>query len=308
MTDGQHVWSFLGTGDLACHDDNGTEVWHVDIQKRYGKFRISYGMSSTPVLDGDRLYMQIIHGDGNPATHEALVVALDALTGKEVWKQNRISDADMENEHSYASPVLYDDGKLKFLLTHGADYIVAHRLADGAEIWRCGGINPRSRYNHFLRLVASPAVAPGIIVVPSAKRGPVQALRPDGQGDITGSKKYVLWTMPRNTPDVPSPVIHDGIVYLCGENGDLYSVDAKDGKEIYHKQTRRVRHRASPLYADGKVYLTSRDGDVTVVKAGREFEIVAKNELGEQIAASPAISNGRIYLRTYEALWAVGKP
>ena len=309
VTDGKHVWTLMGSGDLACFDFNGSEVWKLNLQKNYGKFRISYGMSSTPVLDGDRLYLQLIQGDGDASTHEALVLALDKQTGKQVWKQTRVSDADAENEHSYASPMLYDDGKLKFLLTHGADYIVAHRLDNGEEIWRCGGLNPRSHYNHFLRLVASPAVARGIIVVPSAKNGPVLALRPGGQGDISNSKEFVLWKRPRNTPDVPSPLIHDGLVYLCREKGDVICLDAKTGMEIYHKQTRGDRNfRASPVYADGKIYITSRDGDVIVVKAGKDFEILAKNELGEQIAASPAIANGRIYFRTFEALWAVGLP
>jgi outer membrane protein assembly factor BamB len=104
-------------------------------------------------------------------------------------------------------------------------------------------------------------------------------------------------------------LIHDGLVYLCREKGDVICLDAKTGMEIYHKQTRGDRNfRASPVYADGKIYITSRDGDVIVVKAGKDFEILAKNELGEQIAASPAIANGRIYFRTFEALWAVGLP
>lgn len=305
VTDGKHVWTLMGSGDLACFDFNGTLVWSFNLQKRYGKFRISYGMSSTPVLDGDRLYCQLIHGDGDASTHEAVVVSLDKHTGKEIWRQTRLSDGIAECEHSYASPMMYDDGKMKFLLSHGADYIVAHRLDVGSEIWRCGGLNPKERYNPTLRLVASPATAPGIIVVPSAKNGPVIALRPDGKGNITGSKKYVIWKRPRETPDVPSPLIYDGLVYLCREHGDVLCLDAKTGAEYYHKQTKRANYRASPVYADGKIYVTSRDGDVTVIKVGREFEVLAKNELGEQIAASPAISNGRIYFRTFDALWAV---
>jgi outer membrane protein assembly factor BamB len=308
VTDGRHVWSLMGSGDLACFDFNGNLVWSINLQKKYGKFRIGYGMSSTPVLDGERLYCQLIHGDGDASTHEAVVVALDKLSGKEVWKQTRISDAIVECEHSYASPMIYDDGKLKFLLTHGADYLVAHRLEDGKEICRCGGLNPKAHYNPTLRLVASPATAPGLIVVPSAKNGPVIGLRPDGKGDITNSTEFILWKRPRNTPDVPSPVIYDGLVYLCRETGDLFCVDAKTGNEFYHKATKRTRYRASPVYADGKIYITSRDGDVIVVKAGKEFEILAKNELTEQVAASPVISNGRIYFRTFDALWAVGNP
>jgi outer membrane protein assembly factor BamB len=308
VTDGKHVWALMGSGDLACFDCNGNPTWTFNLQKRYGKFQISYGMSSTPVLDGDRLYCQIIHGDGDASTHEAVVVALEKQTGKEVWKHTRLSDAIVECEHSYASPMMYDDGKLKFLLSHGADYVIAHRLEDGTEIWRCGGLNPKERYNPTLRLVASPATAPGLIVVPSAKNGPVVALRPDGKGNITKSKEFVLWKLPRGTPDVPSPLIYDGLVYLCRERGDLMCLDAKTGDEIYHKQAIRALYRASPILADGKIYVTSRDGDVTVVKAGRDFKVLAQNQLGEQISASPAVSNGRIYFRTFNALWAVGNP
>ncbi len=308
VTDGKHVWSLMGTGDLACFDSDGNEVWKIDLQAKYGTFKYSYGLASTPLLDGDRLYLQIIHGQmTSHPTNEGFVLALDKATGKEIWKQTRSTDGYAENEHSYASPMIYDDGKLRLLLTHGDDYIIAHRLDTGAEVWRCGGINPKDNYNPTLRLVASPAIEGGIIIVPSAKRGPVIALRGEGKGDITDSKDFQLWRRPNGTPDVPSPLIHDGLVYLDDEKGVLTAVDAKDGKEIYRKQTVAVRHRASPVYADGKIYLTSHEGDVTVVQAGREFKLLEKNELGESISASPAISNGRIYFRTFDALWAVGK-
>jgi outer membrane protein assembly factor BamB len=308
VTDGKHVWSLMGTGDLACFDASGNEVWKLDLQAKYGTLTYTYGLASTPLLDGDRLYLQLIHGEMTQhPTHEAFVLAIDKATGKEIWKHTRESDGYSENQHSYASPVLYDDGKTRLLLTHGDDYIVAERLDNGEEVWRCGGINPKSKYNPFLRLVASPAVEGSTIIVPSAKRGPVIALNGEGKGDVTGSKEFQLWRRPNGTPDVPSPLIHDGLVYLDDEKGVLTLVDAKTGEEVYKKQTVAERHRSSPVYADGKVYLTSHEGNVTVVQAGREFKILEKNDLGESISASPAISNGRIYFRTFDALWAVGK-
>ena len=111
--------------------------------------------------------------------------------------------------------------------------------------------------------------------------------------------------MPRNTPDVPSPLIHDGLVYLCRENGNLICLDQKTGEELYEQRTNPQRHRASPVYANGNIYLAARDGQVTVVKAGREFEIVSKNKIQEQLAASPVIANGTIYLRSFKGLWAI---
>lgn len=306
-TDGRFVWACTANGKLACFDLDGKPVWKMDLQERFGQFRIAFGMSATPVLEGEHLYLQLIHGDGNPQTREAKVVCLRAATGAEVWVQPRPSDARAECEHSYASPTVYRDGQRAFLLTHGADYIVAHDLKDGRELWRCGNLNPAGKYNPTLRLVASPVAADGLIVVPSAKKGPVLALRPDVEGDVTEKKSAYRWMLERGTPDVPSPLIHDGLVYLCLENGNLVCLDAETGEQYYLERTTRGRHRASPVLADGKLYLTSRDqGVVSVVAAGKKFQLLAQNELGDGISASPAIANGRIYLRTYSKLVAVG--
>ncbi|MAR08873.1 MAG: pyrrolo-quinoline quinone [Blastopirellula sp.] len=305
-TDGKHVWAMFTSGDLACFTVDGEEVWQVNLQERFGQFKIAFGMTSTPVLDGNRLYLQLIHGEGNPKTREATIAALNAATGETVWKTGRPSEAHSENEHSYASPTIYRDKERAYLLTHGADYIVAHDLESGRELWRCGGLHPPSRYDPTLRFVSSPLAIPGMIVVPSAKRGVTLALKPDGKGDITEAANQRLW-LHDVTPDVPSPLVVDDIVYLCRENGNLIALDRKTGEKLYEERTHRHRHRASPVYADGKIYLTARDGTISVVKHGREFELLATNQMDEELSASPAIANGKIYLRTFDALYAISK-
>ena len=308
ITDGTHVWTFMATGNLACFTVSGEPVWAIDVQKEYGAFDIAFGMSATPVLFDGRLFLQLIHGDGKPSTQEAIIVALDAATGHGIWKKERVTAAANENEHSYSSPMLYNFGSTTFLITHGADYTVAYSLQDGEELWRLGGMNPHDdpnrSYHPTLRFVASPAAAEGIVVCPTAKNGPVFAVRPDGRGDLTDSAA-TLWVRDKNTPDVPSPLIDDDLVYLCRENGILLCLDRETGAEIYMERTHNDRHRASPVLADGHIYLTARDGKVTVVKTGRKFEMVAQNETGEAMSASPVISNGTIYLRTFDALWAI---
>ena len=298
-TDGEHVWAFFGTGDLVCYDFQGNEVWHTNIAERYGRFNLYFVMASTPLLDKDRLYMHLIHSNA------WLVLALDKMTGAEIWKHQRDSDATEECEHAYTSPILYRDAEREYLVVHGADYVTAHSLEDGSEIWRCGDLNPKASYNYSLRFVASPVATEGLIVVPSAKNGPVVGIDPAAQGDVTNSK-WQRWKLRQGTPDVPSPVIHDGLVYLCRENGDLICLDAETGEQLYRERTHRHRHRASPVYANGYIYLTSRDGVITVVKAGHEFEIVASNAMGEAIAASPVITDETLYLRSYQALYAIG--
>lgn len=305
-TDGKHVWAMFANGALACFTVEGQNVWSVDLQERYGEFKIAFGLTSTPVLDDGRLYLQLIHGAQNDQPSKGLVVCLDAATGKQVWMQKRLTDGTHENKSSYASPMMYDHDGLKYFVTHGADYTIAHDIETGKEIWRCGNLNVKSKYDKTLRFVASPLCVDDMIVIPTAKRGPVRVIRPDGKGDITQATAIHLWSHEK-TPDVPSPLILDGLVYLCMQDGNLFCLDQKTGEEYYFERTHRQRHRASPVYADGHLYLTARDGVISVVKTGKKFELVAQNELGEAIAASPAISNGTIYFRTFDSLWAVRK-
>ena len=300
-TDGKHVWTFLGTGDMHCFDMAGKMIWAKNLQKSYGAFDHWHGMSSTPLLVEDTLYQMCLQME-NP-----YIVALDKLTGKERWKVARESDALHESRHSYASPILYQDGDERQLLIHGADYLSAHKLEDGKELWRCGSLNPKKGYNKFLRFVASPACEPGLVVIPSAKNKPVLGVKPDGKGDISESKSQLRWRRGRDTSDVPTPVIHDGLLYLARENGVLIVMEAMSGKEVYLKRVHRNRQRASPVIADGKLYLAARHGEVCVLKLGREFKVISRNVMGDGIAATPAISGGRIYLRTYKALYAIGK-
>jgi outer membrane protein assembly factor BamB len=298
-TDGKHVFAYVGTGDCACFDIDGKEVWKFNAQERYGQFHTYFGIHNTPVLYDDRLYMQFIHDNA------ALVVALDKATGAEVWKVERKSDGIAENKHSYASPVLWKNGDKAYLISHGNDYAIAHRLDNGQEIWRLADLNPKgAKYDPTLRFVSSPVATPDLIVVPSAKRGPTVGLKPDASGLVHAGDKAEQWRYP-TTPDVCSPLVYDGLVYLC-QDGRLVCLDAKTGNKLYEERTHPSRYRASPVYADGKVYLTARDGTVTVVKAGPKFEVLAINKLPEQISASPVIANGRLYLRGWENLYAIG--
>ena len=312
LTDGKYVWTFMATGKLACFTMTGEPVWDLDLEDRYGKFDIAFGMAATPVLHDGRLFVQLIHGDGDPETQEASVVAIDAATGAALWQVDRVTAAEDENEQSYASPMLYNFAGTTYLITHGGDYTIAYFLHDGSEAWRLGGLNPhhdsQRSYHPTLRFVASPAAAEGIVVCPTAKNGPVFAIRADQSGDLTSRDDAILWVRDKNTPDVPSPLIHEDLVYLCRENGMLLVLDRESGQEVYMERTHNNRHRASPVMADGHIYLTARDGKVTVVKAGRNFEIVTQNDTGEAMSASPVISNGTIYLRTFDALWAIRNP
>ncbi len=299
-TDGKQVYTLTGTGVFAAHDLEGKQVWKFNVEERYGRIRLGFGFHTTPLLHEGRLYLPLIHSGG------AWVVALDAATGGEVWKVERKSDGRSECEHSYTSPCLWRDGAKAYLVTHGNDYAVAHRLTDGVEIWRLGDLNPKDSYNSTLRFVASPVATSGLIVVPTAKNRGVVGVKPGATGYLAAGAAGEQWRLTQGTPDVTSPLIYGHEVYLCRESGNLVCLDAATGKQHYAERLYAQTYRGSPVAAEGRIYLTARDGMVSVVAAGPKFQVLSRNKLPDQITASPALAGGRIYLRGFDALYAVG--
>ncbi|MDB5307825.1 MAG: outer rane biosis protein BamB [Gemmataceae bacterium] len=296
-TDGKHVWAFVGTGRLACYDLDGNPAWEADVQ-RYGKFGIQFGIHWTPVLYQGRLYLQVMHRNAQ------LLVALDAATGKELWKAERKGYSKGESPDVYASAFIWEGDGGPLLVAHGNDYCTAHRIDDGAEVWRVDGLNPTT--NGAWRFVSSPLVTPNLIVVPSCKNGPTVGLNPVGaKGKIGPENPAELWRL-KFTPDVVSPLLIDDVVYLLGD-GPLTAVEAKTGKQIYRQQLPAKQiYRGNMVYADGRIYIVGRDGIGLVVQPGKEFKVLATNDLKEKVYASPAVAGGRLYIRSWDHLYCFG--
>ena len=143
-----------------------------------------------------------------------------------------------------------------------------------------------------------------MIYVPS-RRKPVIAFRAGGNGDITTSHK--VWSFDQG-PDVPSPVTDGKLIYLFGDKGIAYCLDAKTGDPVWGpERIQPATYSSSPVLADGKLYMSNEDGQTVVVKAGPKFEVLAVNQLDGYTLSSPAISDGQIFLRTANWLYCVGK-
>ena len=230
-TDGKHVWAYVGTGDLACFDFEGQEIWKFNTQARYGKISIQHGIHSTPLLDGDRLYLSILHANGH------WVIALEKATGKEIWKVARPTDAKGESKESYSSPILWKTAKDTTLVILGADYCTGHSLVDGKELWRLSELNPTKGYSTAFRIITTPAASPEVLVVPTCRLGIIVGVKPGATGIINKGSPDELWRNAKGGPDVPTPLIHNGLVYLPQEPGadtrQLQCLDVLTGKEMY---------------------------------------------------------------------------
>lgn len=142
-----------------------------------------------------------------------------------------------------------------------------------------------------------------------ASRNALLAVRPgDARGDLTTSPA-VVWRMQKFLPNVPSPLLYEGVLYLIKDGGILSTVNAKSGEIL--KQGRLTgaldTYYASPVAAAGKVILLSQNGKSTVLKAGGQWEILSSADFEEQIYATPAIVDDRVYLRTRSKLYCFGR-
>lgn len=123
------------------------------------------------------------------------------------------------------------------------------------------------------------------------------AIKPGGQGDITAT--HVAWIEQKNLPEVPSPVLYRGRLYLVSNGGIVSSLDATDGRVIFRGRLGAPgEYYASPVAAGGRVYLSSRNGVVTVIEHGDALKVLGRNDLKEDIFATPAIAGDVLYVRT----------
>jgi outer membrane protein assembly factor BamB len=300
VTDGKGVYAMTGIGVLKGFDFSGNELWTREIEKEYGKFALMWGYASSPLLYGDSLYVQVLHG--MRTQDPSYVMRVDKRTGKTMWRVLRPTDAIHESPDSYTTPTLLRYGNHAEIVVTGGDCVTGYDPASGKELWRATGSNPDKAPNY--RMIASPLVHDEIVYVPTRIR-PLIAFRAGGRGDISQSHK--LWSF-LNGPDVPTPVTDGKYFYSVNDRGIIWCLDAKTGQEVWGGQRiKSAIYSASPVLADGKIYVINEEGLTTVIKAGPKFEVLAENDLSDFTLSSPAISDGHLFIRTAQFLYSIGK-
>ena len=296
VTDGERVWVLTGTGILKSFDMDGNEQWSRNLPKDYGPFGLNWNYASSPLLYEDLLIIQIVHG--MKTTAASYLLGIEKKTGQTGWRIERPDTATGEGKDAYTTPgvarVGGPSGSDEIVVT-GAVAVTGHDPATGKELWRATGLNDD-------RTVASPVVI-GDMIFASSRQRPLLALRAGGRGDVTAT--HVLWSFNKG-PDVPTPITDGTWLYVLTDNGVLYCLEAKTGKEAYRQRLKSATYSASPVLAGDRIYVTNEDGITVVWKTGPVFELLAENDLEEYTLSSPAISGGQIFIRTETILYAIG--
>ena len=285
-TDGERIYVWFGTGQIAALDLRGARVWTTHLGTEYGAFQINWGHGSSPVVHRDTLVLLCYH-EGS-----SYLLTLDARTGGVKWKV----DAD-RGVTSYSTPVVVDVNGRSEIVVNSSVGISGHDLATGRRLWH---IDEMNRFP-----VPAPLVQDGVIYSSRGYRSsPFFAIRPGGTGDV--ARSHVVWRVPSGAPYISSIVVYDGLIYMVGDVGVLTVTDAKTGERVHQERIGGV-YTASPVAADGKIYLVSEDGETIVLAAGRTPRVLARNQLNARQLASPAVSTGRLFIRADDRVIAVGR-
>jgi len=309
-TDGERLYAYFGNVGLFAYSLDGKPLWtaRFDPQPMY----LDFGTAASPVVHDGRVY--VVHDNEG----KSFVAAVDARTGKHLWRSER--DITAPQGSGWSSPFLWAaegaDGtdrprnQRAELIVIGRQHAVSYDPRTGTELWRLRGLTGQS--------TPSPVAADGLLYLATGSQGesnrPVFAVRPGASGDISLAKgeernTHVAWFHPRASAYTSSPLVYRGRMYVVNDNGILTVFDSQTGKEIYKARAGGPGNTfsASPWAADGKIYLLSEDGITFVIEAGDKYVEVARNSLDEMSLASPALAANAIFLRTQTKLFRIGK-
>jgi outer membrane protein assembly factor BamB len=286
------VYVHFGCAGTACIDTKTFKVLWTRTDLLCNHWR---GPGSSPVIFGDLLFLTF---DGHDRQYLA---ALNKNDGKTVWLKDRAIDYRTDNgdlKKAYSTPaIVMVEGKPQ-LVSPSAGGTEAYDPKSGKLLWT---VHHRGSMN----AAAPPLVGHGRVYVDVAYTSKFLAIRPTGSGDI--SDTHVDWTVKRNVPTRPAPILVDDLIYMVSDAAMATCLEAKTGKEVW---TRRLgdKFSSSPVYADGRLYcFTQDDGKCYVLAAGREAKVVATNTLDDGCMASPAIAGKALFVRTKKALYRIEK-
>lgn len=284
ITDGERVYAWFSTGQIAAVDMSGKTVWTRHLGQEYGSFDLDWGHASSPALSGDRLILTCYLGS------RAFLLAVDKRTGKEIWKVDRPADV-----KSYSTPLVIQTAQGPEVIVNSNESMESFDPASGKPLWK---FVEQTRF-----AVPMPVYHDGTLYVSRGYRsGPFWAMKSGERNDVPKSK--LLWHVETGAPYTSSLVQHDGLLYMATEMGIVSCIDAKTGERVWRERLGGI-YSASPVSADGKIYLFGENGETLVLRPGRTPQVLAKNKLDMRVIASPAISDGRIFVRGDRHLIAI---
>jgi len=282
VTDGENLFVYFGRSGVQAYDLDGKLLWQFET----GTGLNGWGSAASPIIFEDLLIV-------NASVESETLFALNKKTGKVVWKADGIRE-------SWSTPAIVDiPGGGQELVVSMHSRVVGYDPKTGEELWSCKGIP-----DYTVPMVVT---ANGVVYISGGRSSMTMAIRAGGRGNVT--KTHKLWSLTKGCK-VPSPLIHDGLLYWVSNLETAGCIDAKTGKIVYHKRlSKRGAFYGASMMAEGRIYAISKERGAVVLAAGKEFKQIARNYLDDKslFNGTPVISNSQLLLRSDRFLYCIGK-
>ena len=304
VSDGEHLFVFMGKSGVVAYDLDGNELWTKKVGD--GSDSRKWGSAASPIVHGDLVIV--------PALAESRAVfGLDKKTGEQKWA---CESKAMDNTWSTPMVVNVDDGRSDIVIGV-PDELWAINPKTGKLSWAASGVGGEGFYTSAVQ-------SEGIIYASVGGRsgGGSIAVRKGGKKDITES--HVAWNGP-TAGSFASPLVYNGHMYVVGRGGIMQVLDISTGELV--KKSRMTSTESSrpangggggrmgspdygsPVIAGGKIYYTKGNGETFVMNADAECEQISVNKLTDEaeiFSGTPAVSKGQILIRSNKYLYCIG--
>ncbi len=250
------------------------------------------GPASSPILHKGKLFVAY---DGFDVQY---VVAFDADNGSTVWKKNRQIDYGTDNGDrmkAYCTAQVIDVNGKEQLIYPSAAATIAYEPETGEQLWTV--------YHAGMNASARPLYEDGLVFITNGS-GSMVAVRPDGEGDVTGT--HIAWSDRKGVAKKSSQLMVDGLFYMNSDDGIVSCREPATGEVLWQKRLAK-EFAASPIFADGKIYFFGTRGEVVTILPGREFKLLQQTQLGDGFMASPAVVGDDLILRSKSNLYLLSE-
>jgi outer membrane protein assembly factor BamB len=268
------VYSLGAMGNLHCFDAaTGNVLWKKDLNAEYKIQMPMWGIAAAPLIDGNRLIL-------NVGGEHACLVALDKVTGNEIWKA-------LDDPAQYSAPILIlQAGKPVLVIWTGAG-VVGLNPATGAEYWRAV-MKPKQMPIG----IATPVVNGDRLFVSSFYDGSLMLrLTSDKQSGLPAAEQ--LWH--KVGPDeqhtqslhcmIGTPILDGDYLYGVDSYGQLRCLNATTGERIWESQQAVPKARWAAVHMvrhDDKVWLFNERGELLIGRLSPTgFEEISRTKLIE---------------------------
>ena len=294
---GDHLWVTTSNGTIACLTTAGKVVWTKNFEKEWGgKMMSGWGYAESVLVDGDRAVC-------TPGGADAMMVALDKATGKELWKSKAPEFGSKGKDGAgYSSVVISMAAGVKQYVQMTGRGVIGVRAADGKFLW---GYNNSA---NSTANISSPVIAGDFVFSSSAYGAGAGLVKLAKDGDGVKAEEVYFLKADELQNHHGGMILLDGYIY-CGHKqngGDPKCVELKTGKMMWGKVKAPGKGSAAVTYVDGHLILRYQDGLVVLVEATpKEFRIKGSftpKFQEKESWAYPVVSGGRLYLREQDKM------